>query len=95
MVGFLTGVNQAYVAISFPLLQSLLINTPHWIYLNGILVAYVSGFAGVLISPTHLCLVLSREYFGANMNGVYKYLVPSTMIILLGAIIVFLAGVVS
>jgi len=95
MVGFLTGVNQAYVAISFPLLQTFLLNTPHWIYLNGILVAYVSGFAGVLISPAHLCLVLSREYFGANMNGVYKYLVPSTMIILLGAIIVFLTGVVS
>jgi hypothetical protein len=33
-----------------------------------------SGFTGVLLSPLHLCLILSNQYFNARMKDVYRQL---------------------
>jgi len=87
IAGFLTGVNQAYVAISFPLLLPFIQSAPKIYTLNIVEIAYVLGFAGVLLSPAHLCLVLSKEYFRAEFSGVYRYLFPPVLIIIFGAII--------
>jgi len=79
--GFLTGVNQAYVAISFPLLLPYInLQSPNMVY---ILIAYTSGFAGVLLSPAHLCLILTKDYFKAKFPGVYKLLIPPVFIVYL------------
>jgi len=43
---------------------------------------FASGFAGVLLSPVHLCLLLSNQYFGARLSGVYIYLIPATLAII-------------
>ena len=40
-----------------------------------ITLAIVSGFLGVLLSPLHLCLLLSNQYFGAAFGRVYKHLI--------------------
>jgi hypothetical protein len=37
-------------------------------------VAIVCGFVGVLLSPLHLCLVLSNEYFQTRLSAVYMHL---------------------
>ena len=33
-----------------------------------------SGFAGVMLSPLHLCFLLTNEYFDVSMGSVYKHL---------------------
>ena len=71
-VGFLTGVNTAYIAIAFPVLLPLIQHLPNYFYLS--LYIYVIGFAGILVSPLHLCLVLTNEYFGASLLDVYRYM---------------------
>ncbi len=71
-VAFLTGVNTAYIAIAFPVLLPLIQNLPNYFYLS--LYIYVIGFAGILVSPLHLCLVLTNEYFGASLLDVYRYM---------------------
>jgi hypothetical protein len=71
-VGFLTGVNTAYIAIAFPVLLPLIQGLPNYFFLA--LYAYVIGFAGILVSPLHLCLVLTNEYFGASLIDVYRYM---------------------
>ncbi len=71
-VGFLTGVNTAYIAIAFPVLLPLIQGLPNYFYLA--LYVYVIGFAGILVSPLHLCLVLTNEYFGASLLDVYRYM---------------------
>jgi hypothetical protein len=81
-VAFLTGVNTAYIAIAFPVLLPLIQNLPNYFYLS--LYIYVIGFAGILVSPLHLCLVLTNEYFGASLINVYRYMaVPILVMILL------------
>jgi hypothetical protein len=73
IVGLLTGVNQAFVAISFPLLVPVIgTGSPDMVLLTF---AYVSGFAGILLSPAHLCLALTADYFRADLKDVYPLLV--------------------
>jgi uncharacterized protein len=79
-VGFLTGVNTAYIAIAFPVLQPLV--QPLADPLLPMLYMYVVGFAGILCSPLHLCLVLTNDYFGASLLDVYRYMaVPILLMI--------------
>lgn len=73
IVGLLTGVNQAFVAITFPLLVPIIgTGRPDMVLLTF---AYVSGFAGILLSPAHLCLALTADYFKAEMRDVYRILI--------------------
>ncbi len=78
-MGFLTGVNTAYIAIAFPIVQPLIQNLPNAFQLS--LFVYVIGFCGVLLSPLHLCLVLTNEYFGSSLMRVYRYLLPPVLLI--------------
>lgn len=75
-MGLITGISVGFVGSTFPLLIHL---KPIISY--EISLAFVSGYAGVLISPLHLCLILTKEYFNADMLGIYKKIVPATLII--------------
>lgn len=79
LVGFLVGLNQAYVGATFPLLAPFIGPDP-----GLLMLAYVFGFLGCLLSPAHLCLYLSKQYFKASWVSVYKWLAPS--VVLLGAL---------
>jgi len=74
-VGILTGINSAYIGLGFPILVPFIMQ-------NGFdpgafAFAYGSGFLGVLISPVHLCLLLTKQYFHAEWKGIYKKLLPT------------------
>ncbi len=71
-VGFLTGVNTAYIIIAYPIVLPLIANLPNVVFLS--LYVYIIGFAGILLSPLHLCLVLSNEYFCTSLLKVYRYM---------------------
>jgi integral membrane protein (TIGR00529 family) len=87
-LGLLTGVNHAYVGISFPLLLPVFgAENPDLIL---VLFAYVSGFVGILLSPAHLCLFLTLDYFQADLRDVYKILWLPCLIILLAAFLMLL-----
>ncbi len=89
IVGFLTGINQGYVGIALPVLAPFLI-TNGTLDMVKLTLFYSSGFAGILISPAHLCLSLTKEYFKADFTKIYKYLIPSTIPILIIPIIIYM-----
>lgn len=80
--GLLTGITVGFVGGTFPLLT----NIAGGSHLNEITFAFASGFVGVLLSPVHLCLVLTREYFKADMWGIYKKTIPGCALIMAGAL---------
>lgn len=84
LIGLITGISVGFVGSTFPLLLHLKNTISYEISL-----AFVAGYSGVLISPLHLCLVLTREYFKADMLGIYKKIIPATLIIFLSALIEF------
>jgi integral membrane protein (TIGR00529 family) len=89
-VGLLTGVNAAYVGLGFPLLTGFFISSTGNFDAGNFAFAYAAGFAGVLVSPVHLCLALTKEYFGANWGGIYKFLIPAASIVFASAIIILI-----
>jgi len=87
-VGLLTGVNQAFVAIAFPLLLPIIgQGQPDMILL---MFAYVSGFCGILLSPAHLCLALTADYFKAELRAVYKILIWPVSVVFSAALLVLI-----
>ncbi|MBI5103284.1 MAG: DUF401 family protein [Nitrospirae bacterium] len=86
LTGLLTGLTVGFVGSSFPLIISIAGDAP----LHIISVAFAAGFLGVLISPVHLCLILTKEYFAADLWGVYKKIVPSAIFIFIAALIQYL-----
>lgn len=85
VIGLLTGVNQAFVAISFPLLVPIVGQGGADMVLMTF--AYVSGFCGILLSPAHLCLVLTADYFKAEMRDVYRTLVGPVAVVFAAALL--------
>jgi integral membrane protein (TIGR00529 family) len=83
--GLLTGLTVGFVGSTFPLILSIAGGA----HLNQITFAFASGFAGVLLSPVHLCFVLTREYFKADISGIYRKTIPCCIIIMAGAFVVY------
>jgi integral membrane protein (TIGR00529 family) len=88
LIGFVTGISIAFVGIAFPLLVPFIKSE---LGVNGyaLLLAYTSGMMGLLLSPLHLCLILSTQYFKASLLKVYRYLVIPAIIIEAIAILVY------
>ena len=75
LVGLITGITIAFVGVTLPILIPLI----HSLGESGFMLQYVMltivcGFSGVLLSPLHLCLILSNEYFNTSMSAVYRHL---------------------
>lgn len=84
VINSLTGYNMAGVSMAFPLLAALFAD----IGPKGVAVAYAGAFLGILASPVHLCLALTREYFRAEWGRVYAQLAPLLLGILAMAILI-------
>jgi len=86
VVGLITGYTAAYVSIAFPLFAQLLYPDARLAF------AFAGGFLGVLLSPVHLCLILTREYFQANLGKIYRLLVLPALTVALVAVLILAAG---
>ncbi len=79
IAGVMTGLTVGFVGITFPLLLPLMgasAPSPALVAL-----AFGAGFAGVMLSPIHLCYVLTCEYFHADITKVYHRLfLPSACV---------------
>jgi integral membrane protein (TIGR00529 family) len=89
LIGLITGVTVAPIAIGFPVLIPLFQNDPY--FLNYMVLAFASGISGDLLSPFHLCLILTKDYFRADLKGVYRFVwVPTVSIMVAALLITFL-----
>ncbi len=73
LVGLLTGITQAFVGVAFPVIMPFIAQGGSSLAYAAL--AYSGGFLGVLLSPVHLCLILTHQYFGARLGGVYRLMI--------------------
>jgi integral membrane protein (TIGR00529 family) len=73
LVGVLTGSPQAVLGASAPVLLSMAGAAA--VSPALVAVAMVSGYAGCMLSPAHLCLVLTTTYFHADFGRVYRMVI--------------------
>ena len=88
IVGLLTGLTVGFVGATFPIITAMMGGHPDP---ATITFAFASGFAGVMLSPTHLCLLLTIRYFKADMAGTYRLMyVPVLLVFLVGLVILWI-----
>jgi len=92
MTGLLTGLTVGFVGSTFPLILSLLgkMNLSLLEFSASVSFAFVSGYMGVLFSPVHVCFILTRQYFKADLLGMYKKIIPAGLIVLALGLIQYL-----
>jgi uncharacterized protein len=85
--GAVTGVAFGFVGASFPIVFALIgASPPLNVVLAATTFAYGCGYMGMILSPVHVCFVVTNEYFQVSMFKTYRY-------IILPAICVGIAGV--
>jgi integral membrane protein (TIGR00529 family) len=88
IVGLLTGLTVGFVGATFPIITAMMGGHPDP---ATVTFAFASGFAGVMLSPTHLCLLLTLQYFKADMAGTYRLMyVPVLLVFLVGLVILWM-----
>ncbi len=97
ITGLVTGVGFAYVGISFPIILALLpAGLPILKFISYIMLAGVFGYAGMMISPMHICMVVTADYFKSSLWGILKTIIPMTLIaVIVGILYFLLLGVIA
>ena len=67
VIGVLTGMSQGHVAIIMPIVAAL---SPGDLNLAGVAMAF--GIAGQMLTPTHMCLLITLDYFKADFFQTLK-----------------------
>ncbi len=71
----ITGVALGFVGASFPIVLGLVAALPGSpAALPWAVLAYASGHLGMMLSPIHLCYVVSNRYFETPFGPVYRHL---------------------
>ncbi|MFP4381452.1 MAG: DUF401 family protein [Candidatus Sumerlaeia bacterium] len=74
--GLVLGIAVGFVGSSYPIVVGLLSGMTMGEALPYFCLAYIMGYMGMMLSPVHLCLVITNQYFKANLAKAYLYLVP-------------------
>jgi integral membrane protein (TIGR00529 family) len=90
VAGLVTGNAVGFAGTSFPLIVG-------WIQAPGsgfspmstLALAFGFGYAGMMLSPIHLCFVLTRNYFAASYPRIYRRILPCVLALLLGSVVAF------
>ena len=86
VTGLALGLNVGMVGASFPVVLSLLgPNPPLGPLCSTVVLAYAFGYAGQLMSPVHVCLVVTSEYFRTSLLRSLPRLLPPVALLLAGA----------
>jgi len=86
LTGILTGISVGFVGVSFPIGFALL--ETGGFDISHVVLAYGMGFVGVLLSPVHLCLLVTKDYFKAEFDKVYRSLLMP--VVPIAAMVIFL-----
>lgn len=90
IAGLLTGLSTAAFSIGFPVVLPLVVADGETITLAWAAWLMAGGFLGVMCSPMHLCLSMTRVYFKAPWGPVYRLIAPSTALVAATAAVILL-----
>ena len=92
LIGLISGYTLAFVGVALPILIPLITTYGEAAYMYSyIMLVMVCGFGGVLLSPLHLCYILSNQFFETTFSAVYRHLwLPTAGIVSFGVAYYFL-----
>lgn len=78
VAGLSTGISVGFVGASFPVVMRVIgQDPPTAVLLSTTILAFGSGYVGMLLSPVHVCLLVTLEHFKVNLApGLLRLLLP-------------------
>ncbi len=89
IAGLVTGIAIGFAGIAFPFLAGLVGADTGLTTMATLVLAFASGYAGMMCSPVHLCFVLTRGYFNATTIGILRYVIPLSLFPLATALLLY------
>lgn len=87
IAGLLTGLASAAFSIGFPVVAPLLMRGASSVAPSWAAWLMAGGFLGVMLSPLHLCLALTRVYFHAEWGPIYRRMTPAVLSVAATAVV--------
>ena len=84
-IGMITGITFSAAAITMPLLMTAM---PGY-GIAQVALIHLSAYVGCQLTPTHLCISISAEYFNANLQRVILGYLPCYVVLYLVNLLVF------
>ncbi len=86
LVGLISGISVAFVGSTFPIILGIIGATgtgrqlmPH------LVLGLFAGFTGVMVSPLHVCFILSCQFFGVDLAQAWRrLLLPCALLLAFG-----------
>lgn len=88
--GLVTGIAIGFVGTSFPLVIPLFPVTSPVEYLSYACLAYTFGYMGMMLSPVHLCFLVTKDYFNASLFHSYRPIALPVITVLVSAWLYFM-----
>lgn len=86
-----TGLAVGYIGASFPIVLSLLGAEPSYgSLLAAMVLAQGFGMTGLMLSPVHVCLLVSNEYFETGLTPTLTKLIKPSVLVLIGTVLFYL-----
>ncbi|SET07292.1 DUF401 family protein [Anaerobranca gottschalkii] len=82
--GLITGSNTASLGITLPVFLPLLGENP----LPVILLIFMASLLGYILSPVHLCLILTKQHFNCDYKGFYKLFIWPVFFLILTTVVI-------
>ncbi|NLW55910.1 MAG: DUF401 family protein [Firmicutes bacterium] len=88
--GLTTGLSLAFVGASFPIVLSFLGPDPTLAQMLATLaLSYGFGLMGIMLSPVHICLLVSNEYFEAKLSSSLRFLLKPAVVVISFALLFY------
>ena len=88
--GFITGIAVGFVGLSFPLIIPMFPSTPFFDYMSCATLAYTFGYMGMMLSPVHLCFLVTKDFYRASLLKSYPHLLLSAFTVMALVLVIFL-----
>jgi len=83
-LSLLLGLVSSGIALAIPLIQGITD-----ISVREVSLIYISSYLGYLSSPSHLCLIVTTQYFKTHVTIGHRYLIPLSILTLIFTIILY------
>lgn len=96
VAGLVTGVGFGYVGLAFPIVLGLVAGGGSLSLEAAIVLAAAFGYAGMMLSPLHVCMVVSAEHFGESLPRMYRrFILPLGIYIAVSLVYVALLSAIT
>ena len=90
LIGFITGSVIAFIGICVPIFSTILVDNNGMIVISKIVLLFISGHIGMMLTPIHLCLAITKDYFHIRINKFYNILITQLSVLSIFSIFYYL-----